>query len=59
MGRNVTEAADGSQSIAENVRDTARGADESLTAATSVNQSAGELTMRAQELQTLVGRFTY
>ncbi len=59
MGRNVTEAADGSARIADNVKHAAVGAEESKTAASAAAQAAGELAKRAQELQQLVGNFTY
>ena len=59
MSRNVSEAATGSVSIAGNVRDAARGANESLEASQATSQAAGELATRAAELQALVSRFRY
>ena len=59
MSRNVSEAATGSVSLAGNVRDAARGANESLEASQATSQAAGELATRAAELQALVSRFRY
>ncbi|HEY5247497.1 MAG TPA: methyl-accepting chemotaxis protein [Dermatophilaceae bacterium] len=59
MGRNVTEAATGSNDIAENITGVARSAADTTAAASSTSQAADELGQMASDLRQLVGQFSY
>ena len=59
MGRNVAEAATGSNDIAANITGVARSAADTTTAASSTSEAAEELARLASGLQGLVGQFRY
>jgi len=59
MGRNVAEAATGSNDIASNITGVARSAADTTTAASSTSEAAEELARMASNLQQLVGEFSY
>ncbi len=59
MGRNVTEAATGSNDIAHNITGVARSASDTTAAASSTSEAAHELAKLASGLQKLVGQFAY
>jgi methyl-accepting chemotaxis protein len=59
MGRNVAEAARGSQAIAANIGGVSRAAAETSTGAANGQQAAQALARMASELQQLVGQFRY
>ena len=59
MGRNVSEAATGSNDIAQNITGVARSASDTTAAASSTSQAADELARMASDLLRLVGQFSY
>ncbi len=59
MGRNVAEAATGSNDIANNITGVARSASDTTSAAASTSGAADELAKMANQLQKLVGAFAY
>ena len=59
MGRNVSEAATGSNDIAQNITGVARSASDTTAAASSTSQAADELAKMAADLQKLVSQFSY
>jgi methyl-accepting chemotaxis protein len=59
MGRNVAEAATGSNDIATNITGVARSAADTTSAASSTSEAAEELARMASNLQQLVGEFSY
>jgi methyl-accepting chemotaxis protein len=59
MGRNVAEAATGSNDIATNITGVARAASDTTTAASSTSEAAEELARLAAGLQGLIGQFKF
>ena len=59
MGRNVGEAAAGSNEIADNINGVARSASDTTSAAASASGAADELAKMATDLRKLVGQFAY
>ncbi len=59
MGRNVAEAARGSEEITSNITAVASAAQSTTVGATNTQQAAGELSRMAADLQQLVSRFTF
>jgi len=59
IGRNVTEAAQGSGEIAQNITGVAAAAESTSSGATDTQKAASELARMASELQQLVGQFRY
>jgi len=59
IGRNVSEAAEGSAEIVRNVTGVARAAEEARVSAGDAEHASSELGRMATDLQVLVGRFLF
>ena len=59
IGRSVSDAAQGSAAIAQNITDVAQATQNTLSSANDVHNASGEMARMAAELQQLVDRFHY